>query len=71
MVAIGDSEGTVSIMQLCKPLYEPAPKEKETMGAIFERETRREKNLEVARRLAEGDPKKKGTKSVVTKVEDP
>lgn len=31
MVAIGDAEGTVSIMQLCKPLYEQAPKEKEIM----------------------------------------
>mgnify|MGYP000928607809 FL=1 len=31
MVAIGDAEGTVSIMSLCKPLYEIANKEKEVM----------------------------------------
>jgi dynein intermediate chain 2, axonemal len=31
MAAIGDAEGTVSIMKLCPPLYETTPKEKETM----------------------------------------
>lgn len=68
MAAIGDADGTVSIMQLCKPLYETTPKEKETMQQIFEREFRREKNLEVMKKLAndqkmapkktDGDPKK-------------
>lgn len=52
MAAIGDAEGTVSIMQLCKPLYETTPREKETMQQIFEREFRREKNLEVMKKLA-------------------
>jgi hypothetical protein len=46
MAAIGDAEGTVAIMKLCPPLYETTPKEKETMWIIFEREMRREKNLE-------------------------
>jgi dynein intermediate chain 2 len=45
MIAIGDAEGTVSIMQLCKPLYEPANREKDEMGKIFDRESRREKAL--------------------------
>jgi hypothetical protein len=62
MCAIGDSEGTVSIMQLGKPLYEIANKEKEIMVGIFDRETRREKNLEIARRLRDGDPKDKKKK---------
>jgi len=52
MAAIGDAEGTVSIMQLCKPLYETTGREKETMQQIFEREFRREKNLEVMKKLA-------------------
>jgi dynein intermediate chain 2 len=52
MVAIGDAEGTVSIMQLCKALYEPAPKEKEEMVKIFEREFRREKILDIAKKQA-------------------
>jgi len=52
MMAIGDSEGTVSIVQLCKSLYETTPKEKETMQNIFEREFRREKNLEIMKKAA-------------------
>ena len=47
MAAIGDAEGTISIMNLCKPLYDTTSKEKEIMQTIFERETRREKNLEI------------------------
>lgn len=49
MAAIGDAEGTVSIMSLCRSLYDHTlqPKEKEIMQTIFERETRREKLLEV------------------------
>ena len=50
MAAIGDSDGTVSMMSLCRALYDNTlqPKEKEVMQQIFEREFRREKNLEVA-----------------------
>jgi dynein intermediate chain 2 len=57
MAAIGDAEGTVYIMQLCKPLYETTLKEKEVMQTIFEREARREKNLEIAKKLATDDKK--------------
>lgn len=52
MAAIGDAEGTVSIIQLCKPLYETTPKEKEVMQQIFDREFRREKNLEIMKKMA-------------------
>lgn len=41
------------MMQLCDSLYKPNKVEKDAMTAIFEREARREKNLEVAKRLAE------------------
>ena len=51
MAAIGDAEGTVSIMQLCKPLFETTAKEKEVMQHIFEREARREKNLWLTTKL--------------------
>ena len=51
--AIGDSEGTVTIMQLCDSLHQLQKGEKDVMLQIFEREYRREKNLEVAKRLAE------------------
>ena len=53
-------------MQLCKPLYDTTPimhpntpKEKEIMQQVFEREARREKNLEIAKKLA-NDEKVKG-----------
>ena len=53
MAAIGDSDGTVHMMSLCKTLWVQSNKEKEAMGMIFEREFRREKNLEVAKKQAE------------------
>lgn len=53
MTAIGDSEGSITLMQLCPSLYEPQPNEKEEMVKIFDREAAREKNLEMARRQAE------------------
>ena len=51
MAAIGDSEGTVTVMQLSKTLYETSSKEKEIMGQIFDREFRREKNLLTSKKL--------------------
>ena len=67
MAAIGDAEGTVSIMKLSPPLFETAPnnKEKDAMAVVFDREFRREKLLWVdakkAREAAEKakDPKAK------------
>lgn len=55
MAAIGDADGTVSMMSLCRALYDQTlqPKEKEIMASIFDREFRREKNLDVAKRQAE------------------
>jgi hypothetical protein len=55
MTAVGDADGTVHMMSLCRTLYDQTlqPKEKEIMLSIFEREARREKNLENAKRLAE------------------
>jgi hypothetical protein len=55
MAAIGDADGTVSMMSLCRALYDQTlqPKEKEIMATIFDREFRREKNLELAKRQAE------------------
>lgn len=48
MAAIGDSDGTVHMLSMCRSLYDSTlnSKEKEIMGTIFERETRREKNLD-------------------------
>ena len=66
MSAIGDAEGTVSIMKLSPPLYETAPnnKEKDDMAIVFDREQRREKLLWVeAKKLREAAEKAKDPKS--------
>jgi len=70
MAAIGDSDGTVSMMSLCRALYDNTlqPKEKEVMQQIFEREFRREKNLEMARKAAEKAGPSKATKSNKDKI---
>jgi dynein intermediate chain 2, axonemal len=56
LAAIGDSDGTVSMMSMCRTLYEPAANEKEVMGSIFDRELRREKTLDQAKRKADKAP---------------
>lgn len=62
MAAIGDAEGTVSIMKLSPPLYETTAREKEVMQTIFERESRREKGLWLTNKLE---------KEAAEKVKDP
>jgi len=74
MAAIGDSDGTVSMMSMCRTLYDHTlnPREKEIMGTIFERETRREKNLDTAKRQAEKlakPPKEKVNKDKVAQMQ--
>ena len=51
-------------MQLCAPLYDTTSKEKEVMFNIFEREFKREKNLEVQKKQAK-EGKGKGGKQQV------
>jgi len=61
MAAIGDAEGTTTMLSLCPALYDHTlqPSEKEVMFQIFEREFRREKTLDVAKRLADKKAPKK------------
>jgi WD40 repeat protein len=47
MVALGSMDGTVTVLQLSRGLYEPQKDEKANMSQMFERELRREKNLEL------------------------
>lgn len=63
MVAVGDADGTVTLMELCEALAVSAPpanSEKLSITAMLEREQNREKNLQAAKRL--GDGKKPGKK---------
>jgi hypothetical protein len=65
LVAVGDAEGTVSIIQVGKPLFDPAPQEKEIMGQIFDREFNREKTLTVniKKKAEKKGPSKKRARS--------
>ena len=57
LVAVGDVDGTVTLMELCEALAVSAPPanaEKISITAMFEREQNREKNLQAAKRLGEG-----------------
>ena len=47
MVALGSLDGTVTVLQLSRGLYEPQKEEKSNISQMFERELRREKNLEL------------------------
>lgn len=48
--AVGDSEGVVTMLHLCDALTQPGPNEKNVIGQIFDRETRREKNLDAIKK---------------------
>ena len=64
MCAIGDAEGTTHIIGLCPALYDHTlqPKENEVMATIFDREFRREKTLDVSKRLGDKKPAKEKEK---------
>lgn len=50
LVAVGDVNGTVSLLEVCESLAAQQPNEKVAISGMFERETKREKNLEVRER---------------------
>eukprot|EP00935_MAST-01C_sp_MAST-1C-sp1_P000029 g29.t1 len=49
-VAVGDINGTVSLLEVCESLAKSQGNEKQKVSAMFERESKREKNLEVRER---------------------
>ena len=53
LAAIGDDDGTVTILELCESLYTMQKNERNIMRDIFTREMTKEKNLEALRRLKE------------------
>ena len=50
LVAVGDANGSVSLLEVCDSLAIPQHGEKAAINSMFERESRREKNLEVRER---------------------
>jgi len=61
-VACGDSDGVITLLSLCDALTHMQPNEKNHIGLMFERESKREKNLEQIKKLA-GQGKKEGQQS--------
>ncbi len=49
-VASGGVDGSTTLFEICSGLYQMQPNEKQTISAIFERESKREKNLELRAR---------------------
>lgn len=47
--AIGDSNGTITLLELCTSLYKTQANERETLNDIFQREKRREEHLKTQR----------------------
>lgn len=50
LVAVGDAEGTITLLELCPGLVSQMPNEKNIVGQLLERETKREKNLETIKK---------------------
>jgi len=72
LVALGSEDGTTTIVELSSGLSDPQPNEKHIMTSIFERETKREKNLEVRAVQRQRELKEKAKQEgVETEVFDP
>eukprot|EP00744_Colponema_vietnamica_P003227 GILI01004977.1.p1 GENE.GILI01004977.1~~GILI01004977.1.p1 ORF type:complete len:582 (-),score=174.73 GILI01004977.1:310-2055(-) len=70
LVAVGDSDGTVTLLELCDSLCTPQASEKNSIGQMFERETKRERNLDMQKKAAEAKKKDKDKEGAGQKKED-
>jgi len=59
LIAVGDSDGCITLLSVCDGLVHMQPNEKNHIGLMFEREAKREKNLEQIKKLS-GQGKKDG-----------
>mmetsp|Transcript_119494 Transcript_119494/g.343260 ORF Transcript_119494/g.343260 Transcript_119494/m.343260 type:complete len:563 (-) Transcript_119494:118-1806(-) len=60
LAAVGDAGGVITLMQLCDGLVQPGPNEKMSIGQMFEREAKREKNLEAIKKQSGSKGKGEG-----------
>ena len=60
LVTVGAADGSATLMELCEGLHVMQPNEKQSVNQMFERETRREKNLEAAAKDARNAAKRAG-----------
>jgi len=49
LAAVGDSDGVITLLQLCDGLVQPQPNEKVLIGQMFDREAKRERNWKRSR----------------------
>jgi len=52
LLAVGDGAGTVNLLDLCDELWQTSSHEKIAIGHTFDRETKREKNLEAIKKAS-------------------
>eukprot|EP01006_Ploeotia_vitrea_P046809 TRINITY_DN67063_c2_g1_i1.p1 TRINITY_DN67063_c2_g1~~TRINITY_DN67063_c2_g1_i1.p1 ORF type:complete len:579 (-),score=300.96 TRINITY_DN67063_c2_g1_i1:51-1787(-) len=62
LVALGSEDGTTTVLSLSQGLYEPQSSEKQAIQQMFERETKREKNLELRYNQRKREAKKGASK---------
>lgn len=58
LAAVGDADGAITLLQLCDGLIHPGSNEKNVIGQLFERENKREKNLELIKKQSGGKTEK-------------
>ena len=58
LVTVGAADGSATLMELCDGLAVMQPNEKPTINQMFERETRREKNLEARQKELRNEAKR-------------
>lgn len=71
LIAVGDVNGTVSLLEVSSNLCTPQPNEKVAIGLVFDRESKREENLEkkaqlMARMAKQASAKNQGLSSPET-----
>lgn len=67
LIAVGDSDGVITLLQLCDSLTQPGPNEKNVIGTMFDRETKREKNLDLIKKQNAGMKKPDGEEGATAK----
>lgn len=61
LAAVGDADGTITLLQFCDSLVQPGSNEKNLIGQMFDRETKRERNLEQIKKQTGAGKKEKET----------
>jgi len=69
LAAVGDSDGVITLLQLCDGLVHMGSNEKNIIGQMFDRETKREKSLELIKK--QGNVGTKGAGALLsTSIDD-